>query len=100
MLQHAYRDLPALQSRDSVCSCPGGCNSCKSGDALGDGGATDRLLVEPGILALGSVDDELNPLPFNQIYDVRPTFFDFVDAFHCQPGSLNCGGGSMRGNHD
>src|SRR6516225_4681796 len=83
-LQGVYPDLTPLQS----------CNALGSGARRrqsGDGGNVEvyrgppnRLLVKPGLEAMGRVDDEVNAIAFDEIDYVGPALFYFVHAFHGQ----------------
>jgi hypothetical protein len=64
VLQNSHRYLSALKGRNSFCRGPRRRRGGEGGDALSNGGSTDRLFVEPGILSLRSIHDELDAVAF------------------------------------
>src|SRR5581483_6589930 len=57
-------------------------------DAGGDRCTADRLFVKEGVLPAGSIDDELDPSPLDQVDDVRPALLHLENAFDDQAGGL------------
>src|SRR5438445_13792223 len=82
MLQRLDIDFAALQGRNAFSSRTRRRERRDGGDACSNRGAANGLLVEPWFKSSRSVDDQLNALPLDEIDDVRPSFFDFVDALH------------------
>src|ERR1700690_460703 len=88
-LKRPNGEFAALQRGDALgCGARGGQRSDR-GNACHHCGASNRLLVEPGFEASGSVDDELNPLALNEVDNIGASFFHFVDAFHVHACGFN-----------
>src|SRR5438270_12831652 len=88
LLQRTDLDFSTLQSRN-----PLRCRACRrqrrdSRNARHHRRAPDRLLIKPGLLPCGCIDDQLNALAFNEIYDVGAPFFYLVNTFHMHPCSF------------
>src|SRR5690349_345671 len=88
LLDRPHGDLSALQRGDAAGRGTSGGDGGQAGDAMSDSGATDGLLVKPGVLPLRSVDDELDASTFYQIDSVGPSFFDFINALNLEAGIL------------
>src|SRR5438270_5901322 len=97
MLQDSYRYLSALQGGDSFCRGPRGRRGGEGGDTLSDGGSPDRLFVEPWILALRSIHNELDAVSLYEVDDIRTAFLHFVYTLHRQAGILQDVCSAMRG---
>src|ERR1700758_3131385 len=89
MLQSLHADFSPLKSGNSF---GGGACSRERSDGRNPrshGGSPDGLLVEERIGAVRSIDDQLDAIAFNQVDDVRPSFFHLVNALHAEPGVLD-----------
>src|SRR5438067_13558621 len=63
---------------------------------MGHSGPTDRLLIEPWILALRSVDHKLDAVALNKIDYIGAAFFDLINAFYFETGIFQNAGSLMR----
>src|SRR5579859_4849816 len=97
LLQGADADFSALQGGDALCSGTGGGQRGDRRYAGSHSGAADRFFVEPGLESRRSIDDQLDALSFDEVDDVRTSFFDLVDAFHIHAGGLDHVGGTGGG---
>src|SRR5262249_21914004 len=88
LLDGAHSDLAALQSGDAVGGGAGSGAGSESRDAVSHSSPADCLLVEPRVLSLRRIDDELDASAFDEIYGVGTCFFHFVSALHFQAGVL------------
>src|SRR5713226_4106427 len=82
MLQCAHADLSLLQRGDPFGGSEGGSQRGNGGDALRHRRAANRLLVEPGIGSIGGVEDQLDTVALDQVYNVRSSLFDLIHAVH------------------
>src|ERR1700728_2196202 len=97
LLQRAHVHFAPLKRGSAFGGGSGGCQ-CRDGrDTSGDRSPADGLFVEPRLLAGGCVDDELDALSFDEIDDVGPPFFYFVDALHVHAGRFDHIGSTSRG---
>src|SRR5690242_1297791 len=98
VLESVYVDFSTLQCCDPLGSgtCSG--QSCDRGDSRRHCGAPDRFLIEPRLLAGGSIDDELNALALDEIDHIGAPFLDFVNTLHVHPGRLDHVRCASRGN--
>src|ERR1039458_1067712 len=79
-------------------------DGCLRGGDGGDGGnprqhcsPADGLLIEEGILAARSVDDELNAVALDQVHNVRPALLDLEDPLDAEAGLLQYVGRALCG---
>src|SRR5260370_8228094 len=88
MLQCAHADLSLLQRGDPFGGRAGGSQRGNGGGAVRPRRAANRLLVEPGIGSIGGVEDQLDTVALDQVYNVRSSLFDLIHAVHDKTASL------------
>src|SRR5208337_849669 len=86
LLQGVHTGFAALQGGDAFAGGTRGGERGDGGNARGNGGAADGLLVEPGLHAMGGVDDQLNALALDEVNHVGTAFLHLVHAVNVQPG--------------
>src|SRR5438034_1882543 len=98
VLQRPHADLTTLQGRDTFSGGPSGSQGRDGGNVVHDCGSANGLLVKPRLQAVWGIDHQLDLLAFDEVYNVRSTFFYLVDAIGNQPGPFEQVGGAVSGN--
>src|ERR1051325_6801169 len=97
LLQRSHIDLASLERGNSLGGGAGGGERRDCRNAGGYGGAADGFLVEEWIGAFGSIHDQLNAVPFDQVNHVGAAFFHFVHTVAGHAGGFNHIGGASGG---